>query len=149
MEALRVTFDRILRNFRLGMCAPHPRESIRGDVWWRHFWWKVPHLGRYCPTSGCVHPFWDDPLQGHVTLRNNSENADVEYYTTYPKTPEKRVGDPNFWLGAPKGTPFGVTWLTSLPVNRPDWGGYCATFGCTCAHPREPPSGSRDLGHIR
>ena len=24
--------------------------------------------------------------------------ADVEYYTTYPKTPEKRAGNPNFRL---------------------------------------------------
>jgi hypothetical protein len=39
----------------------------------------------------------------------------VEYYTTYPKTPEKRAGNPNFRLDmrAPEGTPFGVT---SLPV---------------------------------
>ena len=43
------------------------------------------------------------------------------FYTTYPKTPEKRAGNPNFWLRmhAPKGTPFGVTWPTSLAVKRP------------------------------
>jgi len=28
----------------------------------------------------------------------HSENADVEYYTTYPKTSEKSTGNPNFWL---------------------------------------------------
>ena len=43
--------------------------------------------------------------------KKKKENADLEYYTTYPKTPEKRAGNPNFWLClcAPKGTPFGVT----------------------------------------
>ena len=35
--------------------------------------------------------------------------------------------------------------MTSLPVKRPHQGGCCATFGCACAHPREPLSGSRDL----
>ena len=34
--------------------------------------------------------------------------------------------------------------MTSLPVRRPHWGGYCATSGCACAHP-VTPSGSRDL----
>ena len=25
--------------------------------------------------------------------------------------------------------------LTVFPVKRPHYGGYCATFGCACAHP--------------
>ena len=39
----------------------------------------------------------------------HSENPDVEYYTIYPKTPQKRAGNPNFRLHmrAPKGTPTG------------------------------------------
>ena len=43
--------------------------------------------------------------------KKRKRERDVEYYTTYPKTPEKRAANPNFWLRmhAPKGTPFGVT----------------------------------------
>ena len=39
------------------------------------------------------------------------ENANVDYYTTYPKTPQKRTGNPNFpfRMRAPNGIPFGVT----------------------------------------
>ena len=46
----------------------------------------------------------------------HSENADVEYYTTYPKTPEKG---------------------RETPTSR-----------CTCAHPREPPSGSPPVAMV-
>jgi hypothetical protein len=38
--------------------------------------------------------------------KKKKENADMEYYTTYQKTSEKRAGNPNFRLRmrAPKGT---------------------------------------------
>jgi len=44
-----------------------------------------------------------------------------------------------------------ITWLTSLPVKRPYYDGYCATSSCTCA---EHTSGqglfrSRDWRHFR
>ena len=46
----------------------------------------------------------------HLTLSKveipYSENEDVEYYTTYPKTPEKR-GETRLCMHAPKGTPSG------------------------------------------
>ena len=35
--------------------------------------------------------------------------------------------------------------MTSLPVKRPYKGEYCAISGCACAHPVEPPQGSREL----
>jgi hypothetical protein len=74
--------------------------------------------------------------------------ADVEYYTTYPKTPEKRAGNPNFWLWmrAPKGIPFGVTWLMSYRWKGPT---RVDIAQLPVAHartlPKEPPTGWRDI----
>ena len=43
--------------------------------------------------------------------KKKEENADVKYYTPYPKTPEIRLENPNLWLRvrAHKGVPFSFT----------------------------------------
>jgi len=41
-----------------------------------------------------------------------------------------------------------VTWLTSLPVKRPYYGGYCATSGCACAE-HTSGMGAFGQGHFR
>jgi hypothetical protein len=48
-------------------------------------------------------------LKKKTKKKKIEKNADVEYYTTYPKTPEKRAVNPNFQLciSAPEGTPSG------------------------------------------
>jgi len=51
--------------------------------------------------------------------------ADVEYYTTYPKTPEKKAGNP-VEHARTRGNPFGDTSLpVALSVMRNDT--FCTT----------------------
>ena len=99
-----------------------------------------------------------------LTLRLFTSVADVIDYTTYPKTTNcicnyenKRGRQPGLvpvamlliGRGRPKERPQfpgEALWvMTSLPVKRPYYGGYCATSGCAYAHQR----GHVTFGHYR
>ena len=73
----------------------------------------------------------------------HSENADVEYYTTYPKTSEKSTGNPTSGCACTQGNPFVVR---SFLVKTPEKNN--GKPGCACVHPREPLRGHVNVGHV-
>ena len=101
-----------------------------------------------CATSGCtcVHP--REPRRGQVTF---GSHVTTVLLLRKKRGKSRACTEHTFGQGKYRTGPLPVTWLTSLLVKRPYWGGYGATSGCICA---EHTSGQdhfrpRDWRHFR
>jgi hypothetical protein len=73
----------------------------------------------------------------------HSENADVEYYTTYPKTSEKSTGNPSFRLRMHSREPLRGQVISGQNTRKKQ-----QETRCACVHPREPLRGHVNVGHV-
>ena len=102
-----------------------PRESLRGDAWWRHFWCKGPTRADIVQRPVAhAQTLSMEPPSGSRDLRSLSVAMWYLYYCTTCTTtivrknrgkPEKKYGETS--EHAQNILP--VTWLTSLPVAPP------------------------------